>query len=136
MTIQPKIRVHIDLFFYLHTTIRPNYRPLFHLFYYFFSAGPFEQKLGSSLIYFFHLHTTIRQKYMIFFLSFIFSLCTTIPPKNRVLINLLFLFVHNHSAKLGVNLTLLIYSFLRCANISFVIFMADTALIFPSFCFW
>ena len=135
-TIRPKIRVHIDLFFYLHTTIRPNYRPLFHLFYYFFSAGPLDQKLGSSLIYFFHLHAIIRQKYMIFFLSFIFSLCTTIPPKNRVLINLLFLFVHNHSTKLGVTLTLLIYSFLRCANISFAIFMADTALIFPSFCFW
>ena len=111
-TIRPKIRVHIDLFFYLHTTIRPNYRVLFHLFYSFFSARPFDQKLGSSLIYFFHLHTTIQQKYMIFFLSFILSLCTTIRPKNRVLINLLFLFVHDHSTKLGVTLTLLFILFL------------------------
>ena len=29
-----------------------------------------------------------------------------------------------------------IYSFLRCANISFAMFVADTALIFPSLCFW
>ena len=112
-TIRQKIRVHIDFFFvYLHTTIQPNYRVLFHLFYSFFSARSFDQKLGSSLIYLFHLHTTIRQKYMIFFLSFILSLCTTIRPKNRVLINLLFLFVHDHSTKLGVTLTLLFILFL------------------------
>ena len=49
---------------------------------------------------------------MIFFLSFIHSLCTTIRPKNRVLINLLFLFVHDHSTKLGVTLTLLFILFL------------------------
>ena len=65
--------------------------------YYFFSAQPFDQKLGSSLIYNFHLHTTIRQKYMIFFISFILSLYTTIRPKIRVLINLFTLFVHDHS---------------------------------------
>ena len=103
---------HLFLLFYLHRTIRPNYRVLFHLFYSFFSARPFDQKLGSSLIYFFHLHTTIRQKYMIFFLSFILSLCTTIRPKNRVLINLLFLFVHDHLTNLGVTLTLLFILFL------------------------
>ena len=80
--------------------------------YSFFSARPFDQKLGSSLIYSLHLHTTIQQKYMIFFLSFILSLCTTIRPKNRVLINLLFLFVHDHSTKLGVTLTLLFIFFL------------------------
>ena len=111
-TIRPTIKVHIDLFFYLHTTIRPNYRVLFHLFYSFFSARSFDQKLGSSLIYLFHLHTTIRQKYMIFFLSFILSLCTTIRPKNKVFINLLFLFVHDHLTKLGVTLTLLFILFL------------------------
>ena len=76
--------------------------------YYFFSTRPFE----SSLIYIFHLRTNIRQKYMIFFLSFIHSLCTTIRPKNRVLINLLFLFVHDHSTKLGVTLTILFILFL------------------------
>ena len=55
--------------------------------YYFFSAQPFDQKLESSLIYIFHLHTIIRQKYMIFFISFILSLCSTIRPKLRILIN-------------------------------------------------
>ena len=59
------------------------------------------------MIHFFHLHTT-----MIFFFSFILSLCTTIRPKNRVLINLLFLFVHDHLTKLGVTLTLLFILFL------------------------
>ena len=49
---------------------------------------------------------------MIFFLSFILSLCTTIRPKNRVLINSLFLFVHNLSTKLGVSLALLFIFFL------------------------
>ena len=111
-TIRLKIRFHIDLFFYLHTTIRPNYGALFHLFYSFFSARPFDQKPRSSLICFFRFHMTIRQKYITFFLSFIHSLCTTIRPKNRVLINLLFLFVHDHSTKLGVTLTLLFILFL------------------------
>ena len=58
------------------------------------------------MIYFFRLHTTIRQIYMTF-LSFVHSLCTTIRPKKRVLINLSILFVHDHSTKLGVTLTLL-----------------------------
>ena len=49
---------------------------------------------------------------MTFFLSFIHSLCTTIRSKNRVLINLLILFVHDHSTKLGVTLTLLFILFL------------------------
>ena len=111
-TIRLKTKVHTDFFFYLHTTIRRNYRVLFHLFYSLLSARPFDQKIGSSLIYFFRLHTTIRQIYMTFFLSFIHSLCTTIRSKNRVLINLLILFVHDHSTKLGVTLTLLFILFL------------------------
>ena len=78
----------------------------------FFSARPIDQKLGSSLIYFFYLHTAIRQKYMLFFLSFTLSLCTTIEPKNKVLINLLFLFGHNYSTELGVTLNLLFILFL------------------------
>ena len=83
----------------MHTTIRPNYRFLFH--FYFFSARPFDQKLGSSLIYIFHLHTTIRQKYMTF-LSFILFLCTTIRPKISVLIN--FFLYMTIRPKLGVTL--------------------------------
>ena len=70
------------------------------LIYSFLSARPFDQKLGSSLIYFFHLDTAIRQKYMIFFLSFILFLCTTIQSKIRFLIIFFFvLFVRNHSTK-------------------------------------
>ena len=130
-------------FFHLHTTIRLNYRVLFHLFYSFFSARPFDQKLGSSLIYFFRLHTTIRQKYLTFFLSFIHSLCTTIRPKNRVLINLLFLFVHDHSTKLGVTLTLLFIFFLdvpmfrllysRQVHCMYTIFIGELFLYFVRF---
>ena len=79
--------------------------------YYFFSAPPFDQKLESSLIYIFHLHTSIRQKYMIFFISFILSLCTTIRPKIRVLINLFYLYT-TIPPKLGVSLTLRFILFL------------------------
>ena len=63
-------------------------------------------------MYFFRLHRTIRQKYMVFFLLFIHPLCRTIRPNNRVLINLLLLFVHDHSTKLGVTLTRLFILFL------------------------
>ena len=111
-TIRPNIRFLIDLYFYLHTTIPWNYWVLFYWFYSFFSARPFDQKLESSVIYFFYLHTAIRQKYMLFFLSFILSLCTAVQPKNKVLINLLFLFGHNYWIKLGVTLTLLFVLFL------------------------
>ena len=110
-TIRPKIKVHTDLFLYMYTTIRPKVR-FFNQFIYFICTRPFDKKLGSSLIYFFRLHTTNRQKYMIFFLSFIHFLCTTIRPKDRVFINLVFLFVHDHSTKLGVTLTLLFILFL------------------------
>ena len=66
-----------------------------------------------------------------------FLLCTTIRPKIRVLINLLFLFVQRPFDKVRGHSYSLIYSFLNCANISFVIFIADTALIFPLLCcFW
>ena len=49
---------------------------------------------------------------MLFFLSFILSLYTAVQPKNKVLINLLFLFGHNYWTKLGVTLTLLFVLFL------------------------
>ena len=81
---------------------------LFHIFFLF--ARPFDQKLGSSLIYFFYLYTTIR-------------------PKIRVLNNLFLLFVHDHSTKRDHSYTL-IYSVLNCANISFAIFMAILSLYF------
>ena len=92
-------------FFYLHTTIRPNYRVLFH--FYFFIVRPFDQKLRSSLIYIFHFHTTIQQKYMMtFFLSFLLSLYKTIGPKISVLINLFFCLYMTIRPKLGVALIL------------------------------
>ena len=53
--------------------------------------------------------------------SFIYSLCTTIRPKIRILINLFFLFVHGHSTKVRGSLLLLIYSFLNCSNILFAV---------------
>ena len=67
------------------------------------------------------LHTTIQQKYMIFFLSFISSLGKTIRPKNSVLNNLLFLFVHDHSTEVRSYSDSLIYSFLNCASVSFAV---------------
>ena len=55
-------------------------------------ARPFNQNLGSPLIYLFYMHATIRQKYMVFF-HLIFLFCTTIRPKIRVVIDLFF-YVH------------------------------------------
>ena len=67
---------------------------LFHLI--FLLSKPFDEKLGSPLIYFFYLHTTIRKKYMVLF-HLIFLLCTTIPPKIRLLIDLFLLCAHDRS---------------------------------------
>ena len=90
--------------------------------YSFLSARPFDQKLGSSLIYFFHLDTVIRQKYMIFFLSFILFLCTTIQSKIRFLIFFFFfLFVRNHSTKVKGHSYSQIFYFLNCTNILFAL---------------
>ena len=96
---------------------------------------PFDQKLGSSLIYFFFLHTTIRPNYMVLFHLF-FLQCTTVRSKIRVLINLFSILVHDHSTKVRGHSYSLIYYFLNSANISFAIFMADTAfIIFRALCF-
>ena len=109
-------------------------------------ALPFDQNLGSTLIYFFYLHTTIRQKnmtlfHLIFLLSrpfnqksgssliYFFYLHTTIRPKTKVLINF-FLFVHNHSTKVRGHSYSLIYSFFNFGNISFGIFKAVLPLYF------
>ena len=104
-------------FFYVHTTIRPKYMVLFHLF--FLLCTTIRSRLGSSLIYFFYLHTTSRQKYMFLFIysffcarpfdqklwsSLIYFLCghTIIRPKIGALIDLFlfFLLAHGHSTKL------------------------------------
>ena len=75
-----KIRVLIDLFLlFVHDHSTKLYGPLSFILS-LFCARPFDQKLGSSLIYLFYLYTTIRQKI-------------------RVLINLFILFVHDHSTK-------------------------------------
>ena len=90
-----KIRVLIDLFLlFVHNHLTKLYGPLSFIFcmtiqpkirfrinfLYFICARTFNQKLGSSLINLFHLYTTIW-------------------PKIRALINLMFLFVHNYSTK-------------------------------------
>ena len=81
------------------------------LIHFFICTRPFDQKLGSSLIYLFYLYTTIR-------------------PKIRVLINLIFFLVHDHSTKVIGHSYFLIYYFLNCANISFAIFKAVLPLYF------
>ena len=71
---------------------------------------PFDKKLVSSLIYFLYLYTTIR-------------------PKIRVLVNLIFFLVHDeHSTKVRGHSYFLIYYFLNCANIQ-----GSTSLIFCPF---
>ena len=62
-------------FFYAHTTIRRNYMVFFH--YSFFSAWPFDQNLGSILIFFFFfdLYTTMWPKIMVL-IDLIFFICT------------------------------------------------------------
>ena len=72
-------------------------------------------KLGSSLIYLFLLITTILQKYIVFHLFF---LCSRPFDPKLVLINLFFLFVHDHSTKVWGHSYYLIYSSFNCANIS------------------
>ena len=62
-------------------------------------------------------------------LPFILSLCTTIRPKIKVLIDFLFS-VHDHSTKVRGHFYYLIYSFLNCGNISFAKFMEVLPLYF------
>ena len=92
-----KLGSSLIYFFYLHTTIRPNYMVLFH--YSFLNARPFDQKLGSTLIYVFYLYTTIWPKIRVP-INLFFYLHTTIWAKMRVLIDLFFLFVYDHQTKL------------------------------------
>ena len=103
---------------------------------------PFNQKLGSSLMFFFfYLHTTIQPNYMVLFHLF-FLQCTTIQSKIGVLINLFFVLVHDHSTRVRGHSYSLICYFLNCSNISFAIFMADTTIIifrvlcFKQYCFY
>ena len=66
----------------------------------------------------------------------VFYLYRTIRPKIRVLINLIFLFVHDHSTKVRSHSYFFIYSFLHWADISFCYILGITSLIFLSLCFW
>ena len=142
--IRPKIRSLIDLhLLFAHDHSARIYGPLScnlsfvhdhstknqgpHQFISFMCTRPFDQKLGSSLIYFFYFHTTIRPNYMVLFHLF-FVQCTIIRSKIRVLVNLFFILVHDHSTKVRGHSYSLIYYCFNCANISFAIFMADTAL--------
>ena len=71
-------------------------------------ARPFDQNLGSPLIYFFYLHTTIRLKYMVLF-HLIFLLCTTIRPKYMVFFHLFFLLCTTIRPRLRVLTDLFFY---------------------------
>ena len=97
-TIRPEFRVPTDLFLlYAHDHSTKTYGPLpFNLS---FCARPFDQKLGSTLIYFFYLHRTIRQKHIVLFHLF-FLLNMTIRPKVKIHTDLFLLFVHHHSTKI------------------------------------
>ena len=78
-TIQQKIRVLIDLFFYVHTTIGPKCTVLFHLF--------------------FLLSTTIRPKITVhtaLFLFFVHDHSTKVYGPHSFIIS----FVHDHSTKI------------------------------------
>ena len=109
-TLRPEFRIPTDLFLlFAHDHLTKIYGPL--LFIPLFCTRPFDQKLGSSLIYVFYVHTTIRSKYVVF-LYLLFLLWTTIRPRLRVLTYLFFLFVHNHSTKIYVPL-LFILSFVQ-----------------------
>ena len=93
-------------FFYLHTTIRPNYRVLFHLF--FLCARPFDQKLVSSLIHFSYLYMTIRPKlgvtlilkFIIFLIEPIFCLQYCLYITSATIILLYFVYYIHRSAAL------------------------------------
>ena len=78
-SIRPEFRVPNDLFLLFTHDHSVKVYDLLSIIIFF--AQPFDQKLGSKLIYyFFYLYTTIR-------------------PKIRVLINLFILFVHDHLTK-------------------------------------
>ena len=74
---------------------------------------PFDQNLGSPLIYFFYMHTTIRQKCMILF-HLIFLLCTTIRPKIR---STLIYFSYLHTTIQQKYMVLFHLFFLLCSTI-------------------
>ena len=89
-TIWPQYMVLFHLFFLLSTTIRPKINVHTDLF--LVCTRPFDQKLGTSLIYFFCLNTTIRPNYRFLFHLFLLQ-CTTIRPKIEIHIDL-FLYLH------------------------------------------
>ena len=127
-TIRPKIRVPINLIFFICTR-------------------PFDLRLGSSLIWFFYLYTTIRPKIRdLINLTFLFvhSHSTKII---RVLIYIFISFVHDHSTKMYGSFLLFNLFTYNCVNIWYATFMAvliyfvnyihgSTALIFRTLYPW
>ena len=108
-TIRPKIRVFIDIFLSFAQTIRQKYmNSLFHLF--FLCARPFDQNLGSSLIYFFYLYTTIRPKlgvtltlkFILFLIVPIFCLQYCLYISSATIIPLYFVHYSHRSAALVI----------------------------------
>ena len=83
----------------------------------------------------FYLYRTIRPKIRVLINLIFLIVYDHSTTKIRVLINL-FLFVHGHSTKVRSHSYFFIYSFLRCADISFCYILGITSLIFRSLCFW
>ena len=83
----------------------------------------------------FYLYRTIRPKIRVL-INLIFLIVNDhSTTKIRVLINL-FLFVHGHSTKVRSHSYFFIYSFLRCDDILFCYILGIISLIFRSLCFW
>ena len=102
-----KIRVLIDLFLlFVHDHSTKLYGPLSFILS-LFCARPFDQKLGSSLIYLFYLYTTIRPKIRVL-IDLVFYLHTTSRP-NYLLFHLLFLQRTTILPKIRVHIDLFFY---------------------------
>ena len=112
-TIRPKTRVYTDFFFFC---TRPFDKCIWSSFIYsFFCVRPFDQKLSPH--WFISLCTRPLYQKLVSSLIYLFSLYATIRPKICVLINLFFLFVHEHSTKVRRHSYFWIYYFLNWTNI-------------------
>ena len=112
-------------------TIRQKHMIFLHLF--FLCARPFDQQLGSSMIYFFYLHTTIPQKYMIVF--HLFFPCA--QPFDYQLGSSLFFFICTRPFDQSKRSLLLFNLFVSQLCQYFACYIqGHTSLIFRSLYFW
>ena len=130
-------------FFHVHTTIRPKYVAFLYLL--LFCARPFNQDLGTNLIFLYaHNHLIKTCGALPFIITFEDDHSTKVI---RVLIYIFISFVHDHSTKIRGHSYSLIYLLINCVNVSYATFMAvliysvhcihgGTALIFRTLCPW